>query len=40
MDDALDLFSANDDAADLPKFEAVLEAALDRVRGFRARQAP
>ena len=40
VEDALDLFSIEDDAADLLKLEAVLESALGRVRGFRARQTP
>ena len=35
VDEALELFSIDDDAADLPKLEAVLENALARVRGFR-----
>ena len=35
VDEALELFSIDDDASDLPKLEAVLENALARVRGFR-----
>ena len=40
VNDALELFSNEDDAADLPKLEAALESALARMRGFRQERAP